>query len=110
MDHEMDHEMDHKIDHEISTSVCDRKVPKYEFDLDKPADQRWGPILADFKDVLPKLKSTIETTVRNCGISSYKLEQLVSQHSDHIMFQDELMFIASTIGIEFSKIVFMQLL
>jgi hypothetical protein len=100
---------------DMNVRGLNRVVKRYRFDLDQSVSQRWGPILADFKDKFGKLKQTVDNMLNAMGVSDnswtyYGVKKLVSWYRDSILFRDELEFISKTTGIQFEKLLLMQLL
>ena len=88
-------------------------VKRYKFDLDKSPSQRWEPILNDFKDAFPKLQLTIESIMKATGVTGLvysSLKAVINSYKNKVLFYDELVYISSVTGIEFEKLLLMQLL
>jgi hypothetical protein len=91
----------------------DNDVKRYKFNLDLPPKERWTHILDDYKDKLPKLKATIDAIMNMVSVKGLvysSLNFLISCYKNQIMFYDELSSISQATGIEFGKLLLMQLI
>lgn len=87
---------------------------RYIFDLDLAAEKRWLLILEDFKDKIPKLKLEIDKIFKNLGIGSVyqtTLYYLVRafEMTGYMLYAEEIRSISNFSGIDFEKVVIMQL-
>lgn len=97
----------------MTTPTTLKAVRRYRFDLDTSAEERWGPILTDFKGLVPQLKKTVEIMMEVYGVKGLvvtALDGLIALNRHKAMHLEELEYISKVTEIPFSHLLVMQLL
>lgn len=89
-----------------------KQVKYYDFDIELSAEKRWGPIIDDFADYLPKLKEHIESIINTFGSTTINFTRPFYHMipKSKILHFDELSYISERIGLDMFDILLMQLI
>jgi len=88
-----------------------RKIKYYDFDLDLEPSKRWVKIFDVFEPKLKGIKIQLEKILNQYGpVVSIAAVIFDSVDKSHIMFHDELTYVASRMGLPLYQIIILQLI
>lgn len=87
-----------------------RKVIYYDFDLDKPAADRWSKIIIDNAAVIPDAMMSIHKLLDSYGIAQNIISMLYSMtNNKDIYYLDEITYLSEQLGLEVHQLLILQL-
>jgi hypothetical protein len=87
-------------------------VKRYRYDLDSKPSDRWTPIINDFKDKIPMLRTEIDKLLVSMSVSPtilFCIRQLMKLYKSNIFYYDELCCLSELLDIPLEKILLLQL-
>src|SRR5579883_2465386 len=89
-------------------------VKRYVLDLDLSPEERWINIFNDYKHKIPELKNQVNKIFETFGIGYYSQSLLyyfirLFELTGYMSYSKEIRFFSEFSGIEFEKVVIMQL-
>lgn len=87
------------------------QITYYDFDLDLPANQRWGPIVDVYQNYLPKLKQQLKTILDSFGSATSIVKPIYNlTPENNILHYDEICYLAGRIGLDNFEALLLQLI
>ena len=99
--------------HKVSSTEVDksRQVKFYDFDLDKTAAERWGPIIDAHLEYLPTAIKEIKKLIDSFGIATTVIKSFYEWFDKgDIYYYDEIKYIAERLGFDPFHVLLMQLI
>lgn len=87
-----------------------KKVKYYDFDLNKSASDRWGPIIDDNKEYIPDTMLAIHKLLDQYGMAQNIIQLLYSMtNNKDVYYLDEINYLSTRLGLEVHQLLILQL-